>query len=384
MDNNNHLVKERNVGIELLRIVSMFMIVMLHCLGHGGILDSLPPPEPFSGSSAVWFVECACYGAVNLYALITGFVCVKSKWRVSRIFEIWLQVFLYSVLFSVIFKFFVPSIRVGNGEFLFSFFPVISKQYWYFTSYFALFFLIPFLNKIVNDISKRTHFALIIGIFILFSAIMPFANYMGGDIFNLNDGYSTMWLIALYIIGAYIKLYFDDFSSIKQYKLLIIYLVCATAACFSKSVLIYFDSRVSLDFEINSNMFITYNSPLIVIGAVCLFVFFARLNIKRLKKIIFKLSPLAFGVYLISEHSCVKQAFILKHFEPYFDRPWYILLVMAVGYALIVYIACSLIDYLRSKIFTLFKVRTNCDKIIKKFFSVINKTIDKKSVNKSL
>ena len=34
---------ERNIGIDLLKIVSMLMIVTLHMLGHGGVLDDMPP-----------------------------------------------------------------------------------------------------------------------------------------------------------------------------------------------------------------------------------------------------------------------------------------------------------------------------------------------------
>lgn len=33
--------KDRNYGIDLLRIFSMIMISVLHVLGHGGILDNL-------------------------------------------------------------------------------------------------------------------------------------------------------------------------------------------------------------------------------------------------------------------------------------------------------------------------------------------------------
>ncbi len=31
--------KERNYGIDLLRIISMFYILLLHCLGQGGLLE---------------------------------------------------------------------------------------------------------------------------------------------------------------------------------------------------------------------------------------------------------------------------------------------------------------------------------------------------------
>lgn len=34
-------MKTRNYGIDFLRMISMIMIVMLHTLGHGGILRSV-------------------------------------------------------------------------------------------------------------------------------------------------------------------------------------------------------------------------------------------------------------------------------------------------------------------------------------------------------
>ena len=34
-------IKERNLGIDLLRMISMFLIVILHIQGHGGILENV-------------------------------------------------------------------------------------------------------------------------------------------------------------------------------------------------------------------------------------------------------------------------------------------------------------------------------------------------------
>ena len=40
MNNFNVIKPERNYGIDLLRIFAMFMVVVLHCLGQGGILNN--------------------------------------------------------------------------------------------------------------------------------------------------------------------------------------------------------------------------------------------------------------------------------------------------------------------------------------------------------
>ena len=40
------MAQQRNSGIDFLRMVSMFMVVVLHVLGQGGILAALPPHTP--------------------------------------------------------------------------------------------------------------------------------------------------------------------------------------------------------------------------------------------------------------------------------------------------------------------------------------------------
>ena len=58
VNENNSIIKrkeERNIGIDLLRIVSMFMVVILHVLGHGGILNAT---IPFSfNHNLLWILE---------------------------------------------------------------------------------------------------------------------------------------------------------------------------------------------------------------------------------------------------------------------------------------------------------------------------------------
>lgn len=69
--------KERNYGIDMLRIVAMFMVIILHILGRGGILDSV---KTFSPNYYIgWFMEIASFGAVNCYAIISGYVCYNKK-----------------------------------------------------------------------------------------------------------------------------------------------------------------------------------------------------------------------------------------------------------------------------------------------------------------
>ena len=100
-------MQERNYGIDFLRIISMFMIVILHILGNGGILASVQ-----TGSvkyHLTWFMEIASYCAVNCYALISGYVGIYSKHKLSNIFYLWIQVIFYTLSITLLFKIISPA-----------------------------------------------------------------------------------------------------------------------------------------------------------------------------------------------------------------------------------------------------------------------------------
>ena len=85
--------KRRCAGIDVIKLLSMQMIVVLHVLGQGGILSRLPV---FSARyEAVWLLETACFCAVNCFALATGYLMAESHFRYSRLLELWLQVAFY-------------------------------------------------------------------------------------------------------------------------------------------------------------------------------------------------------------------------------------------------------------------------------------------------
>lgn len=70
-------VNSRNYGIDLLRIVAMFLVVILHILGQGGVLKAVESNE--INFTVSWLLEIGAYCAVNCYALITGFVLFFRK-----------------------------------------------------------------------------------------------------------------------------------------------------------------------------------------------------------------------------------------------------------------------------------------------------------------
>lgn len=368
---------KRNLGIDFLRIISMFMVVILHVLGNGGVLWSTVPYT--MNYNLVWLLEILAYCSVNCYALITGYVSTDTKFKYSRIISLWLQVAFYTVTITLLFGIFVPS-SVGKSEVISAVLPMMTEQYWYFTAYFGLFFFIPFLNELMNKLSKEQLKKLIITIIIVLSLIPTFSigNLFNTpiDLFNTGEGYSMLWLMALYIVGGYFKKH--GFPQLKKHNPFgLYYLLCVIVAWVGKLVSERFAVKY-LGQAYFANAFIGYTSPFIFFSALFLFLYFAQCKIKGevIKKAILLLGPASFGVYLIHVQPLVWDHIISNRFAPYSNFPGAKLVIYVLITAALIYISCSMIDLLRIQLFKLLRINkfsTSMENQISKVFKKIFK-----------
>ncbi len=90
-------VKKRNANMELLRMISMLMVVMLHGLGKSGLLVNLSISGGANATIA-WLLESLSLGAVNIFILISGYYLIDSKFKIGRLIELVAELLFYSVL----------------------------------------------------------------------------------------------------------------------------------------------------------------------------------------------------------------------------------------------------------------------------------------------
>ena len=350
--------KKRNIGIDLLRIVCMLMVVTLHVIGHGG---GTKAAVMFSAKyESAWLIDILCFCAVDCYAIITGYVMCESKVKASNIINLWMQVVFYSVLLTIGMMIIVPG-SVGVKTLLYSLFPVTYNSYWYFSSYVGMAFFLPFINRWLNNVSKRElkKFIIIdIGIICLFPVIMQ------SDPFRFNYGYSMIWLTLMYILGAYIKK-FVDLEKISKKKCLIVYLASNVFLWINKFIVDFSINTIIPGNREHGSALIQYNSIFVVISAVALFMFFVKLNInsKLLKKSIGILSSVSFGVYLIHVHPIVFENILRDIAITFANSTFIIYILKIIGCSLCIYIVCSCIDYLRLLLFKALKVKNLSIKI---------------------
>ena len=259
---------KRNSNHELLRILATLMVLGLHYLkgivGGGGL-------DPLNTSSINFLIsevlESLCIPAVNIFILITGYYSYQSnKIKINRAVELYLITIFYGIVFLVL----NGTVTVRN--LIYSIVPFLKGEAWFVETYIILLLIIPFLNKIVNNISKKGMaygIAIQLVLFSFWPTFLPSSPVLDG-------GYGITNFILLYFIGAFIGKY-----SIRVNKWILIFVEVICVILMSKN-----------------NIWWSYCSLFCISSATAIFLLFT--DIKSFNnKIINYIAGYCFSVYII-------------------------------------------------------------------------------------
>ena len=337
---------DRNYGVDLLRVVSMFYIVMIHNLGYGGVVAAAARGSAHHLVGR--FLEMWVYSALDIFALISGYVGYREqeqKFHYSNYLILWLQVVVTGLATAGIFWIFAPG-TVAPVEFLRALTPITSNTHWYFTAYTGLFFLMPLLNAGVRGSSREQLYKLVAVLVILFSVYSTL-----GDRWQLKSGFSCLWLITLYFIGAVAKKY--RWESLISPKLAVAGIV--VSACLSWGVRLLEDYRPFMDRSLVDN---TYLTPTHLCGALCYLLLFAGMRIPDwMKKGIALAAPGTFAVYLLNCNRLIWNRFVVSQFAGLAAEPLPVMLLGVVGGAVVFVLLAVLADMLRQQLFRLLRIK---------------------------
>ncbi len=338
---------KRNYNIDLMRIVATLLVIVLHVLGQGGILYNAPPHS--IRYYIVWFFEIGAYCAVNCFALISGYVMADKQVKLKKAVGLWLEVLFYSVAITVLFFILRPE-TFSLKALALSFFPVLTKKWWYVSAYFGLLIFIPILNAFINTATQTSFRNILIAVSVIVGVgdcLLP------EDAFLLNAGYSALWLMIMYLFGAYIKKY-NLHKKLSSLKSLVGFFVMTLLTLLTKAI--------------NSeSAFVSYTSITIVLTAVFLFIFCLNVKINNISaKIISILAPTTLGVYLIHVHPYVFEFCIKDAFKPFLQKPTYLIVIYILVATIAIFLVCAVIELIRIQLFKLLRINNLCEIIDKK------------------
>ena len=333
--------RERNHGIDLLRLILMFMICLLHTLGQGGILQASTKGTISYG--IFWLIEAIAYCAVDGFAIISGYMSNDEPKKYEKIVNMWFQILFYSFLLTIFFTIIGANNKLSRFDIITCFFPITFNKFWYASSYFILFISMPYLNKFIFNLGKNNAKKIFIVMFILFSGVDILT-----DTFVLKWGYSPMWLMILYCMGSLAK-QIDLFKSKKTIALIFLFFM---------NLLIMTGLMVFL----NVSRVFNYVSPLVLLNGFIIVILFSRIKIKW--KNVSKISSLTFGIYLFQLNQVVWNNVIYNSFTFITTKKIFISILYILLISMAIFICGFIIEWIRSKFFKAIKIQILSKKII--------------------
>lgn len=291
--------QNRNTAFDLLRLGSMVMVTVLHLTGYG-----LKEGQIAAFSGPYWtalVMNSFSLVAVNCFVLISGYFLSARDPAPKKLLALWGQVWTYSVGLYLLLCL-APGVDVSFRlpALVECLFPLLSNQYWFFTCYFLLYLLAPFLNRLARSWDRREYGRALALLLVIFS-LVPSVN-IWGDPFGTNQGYGLIWFCILYLTGAFLRK-FDLRCPIHP---ALAYLVPCALLTGLRAAVDLLDSDMSSLQAILSNQ-CGYNGPLVLCASLGLFLWARDAKLQpRHPRAVTAMASLSFGIYLLHEHSALR------------------------------------------------------------------------------
>ena len=304
--------RTRNPALDIIRIFALFCVVSLHFFLYSGfyVTPLLDGNHYFSTLARTFFMIC-----VPLFLLLTGYLMRNKK--ATKEYYLKLIRIIGEYLLASLFCMACLAVHHGNGLvdtiqiFLSQFLGILSfeaAEYgWYVEMYIGLFLFIPYLNILYNGLQEKRAKQRLIITMLLLSGIPEVLNSISFSLpwpMMYNDpsdglklfpaGWSSIYPITYYFIGAYLSEYPLKLSKTKHILLLIMTnLIAGTIGYLKSAGSIYVWGSWQ-----------TYESLFVVIQAVLVFGFFLQLDMSRIgtrgQNFLALVSDLCFSAYLVS------------------------------------------------------------------------------------
>lgn len=325
MGGGNFAIRQSN--LELLRIVSMLLVLMIHYIPYRGKIIPTALSADFCGTLFNLELRSLAFVCVNCFILISGYFGIRWKWK-----SLWK--YLYQIMFWTLLAYFL-SIIIGICHFelkqlAWTIITFVSNN-WFKLSYLGLFMFAPVLESFIER-SNQKQLGYFIIAFYAFSTIFGWVLQVSPE---FTEGVTFVSLMGLYLLGAYIRKYDLKWINFKKGKDLFLY--------FAIGLLLVLLSAVALKLGITSSLY-GYLNPLVILESVYLFLFFKKLNIGYCRWINWVASS-AFAAYLFHVNNSLYGLYgdICSYIQSNFNYPFPVAMLFIIS----VFIVAVIIDKVR-------------------------------------
>lgn len=353
----SRISSHRNASLDLFRIIIMFMIVFWHAFVYGGarIDIDLTAPNWYLSKLAMSFLVVH----VNCFVLLSGYLNYRKSFSFKKFLRFWAAMCFWSVVLYIGCTF-ASGNALSLKELVTSCFPLTQKKYWFMTTYLLMYLLTPLLNFAVNAMDKGKLRMVVLSFFVFYVVL---GSVFSWKAFAEMSESSPLFFCFLYLVGAYLAKYPPHIKI--RWAWLYVGICLGTGIyqiILAKIVETYGNTFIA---DVLNGFVNGYTSVTSVVGSVALTMTFAGKTLPgngKTARVLAFFSSLTLGVYLIHDHNSVRgllwTAAGLEELQGSM-----LLLPAALGVSVLIFVACSLLEWGRKKLFSLCRVNAAIDKI---------------------
>ena len=341
-------LRKRESHFELLRIISMLMIIGSHLAQHSGIGRWQIMYEPFSFNT-IWAYLLGTYGqlGVCLFIILSSwFLCDSEGIHIKKIILIDLECIFYTAIFYFILKYFKIE-NLGTKQFITIFLTPWLDGYWFIRTYFCFYLCIPalqFYSKKVSPKSQRK-------ILLILTILIPVMQF----ILEKNEFENIGAFIYLYLLCSYLKRNERNFIERHCIVLFVLIFIFIQMSIISINIAGHNFAR---GFKRITQIYANRNI-VVMLEAVSLFYIFKNYIKIGLVKPINEIAKTTLGIYILhdswlfilytSEKSLYSGGLLFEHFlkcgKYFYNSKYFGLYFLAAIFG--IFSVCGIIEYIR-------------------------------------
>ena len=300
---------------------------------HGPIFENLYTMK------SMFLLIVGAFGktGINCFMFITGYFMCKSKITLRKFLKLYGEIVFYRIVIYLIFCMAGRSLLTPKGFFT-RFLPFESLDKGFVGCFVAFWLLIPFLNILIKNMTKKQHLCLI-GLMLWYYTIMAIPQSYLGSTITFN--YVT-WFCVLYIFSSYVRMYPSkilDNTKLWGWITFVSILVSVASVIWCA----WYDDKLSEYYFLSDS-----NKILAVVLGFSSFNFFRTLEVPY-SKVINAFGGSTFGVLLIHAASSTMRKWLwmdtLNCVGAYYLGK--MVIVHLVGSVVGIFLVCACIDMLR-------------------------------------
>lgn len=361
--------KERESGIELYKVIAIFLIVLSHVIqtltepnyvlgiGEGTFINIATATTNLNVLLLAVFRICGALGNNMFFICSAWFLVNSKKMSLKKVIHMILDVWIINMI--VLIALHSIGVQLQISDTVKTFFPTTFANNWYITCYLLFYMIHPFLNRMIEQLSINEHLAFATILFVIYF-IIPVLPLEEINLFFANE---FVIFLATYVIVSFIKIYKNEWTEKLKTNKCILFV----------SIISYVVLILCVDFlGLRTNYFLNRLARWNMNNSLFMFLIaFSSFNIMKKKEFINRtinyLSSLSLLVYIFHENLAFR-----RYFRPVIE--FSILNRFGIEHAFIcavcMAVSLAILSFIISAIYKIFFTKT-----VSKLSSIISKNL---------